>query len=86
MFDEFRYRLALRKYLKGYQSLSRALDKMPNDPEVTGDEPRYNHAMGKELGMQTVQIDAFRSKYLVEQAYKYHVPIPEDQESWIQPR
>src|SRR5258708_31265785 len=86
MFDEFRYRLALRKYLKEYQSLSRALDEMPDDPEVPGDEPRYKYTMGKELGLQTIEIDAFGSRYLVEPAYRFHVPVPEDEESWIQPR
>ena len=41
MFDEFRYRWALRKYLKEYLNLSRAFDEMSDDPEPGGDEPRY---------------------------------------------
>jgi hypothetical protein len=36
--------------------------------------------------MHTVMIDGFRSEYLVKQAYKYHVPVPDDEESWTQSR
>ncbi len=86
LFDELRYRRALRKQLKLHRSMSRALDEMPADPEVPGDEPRYRHTMGRQLGMETVAIDVFRSNYLVEQSYLYHVPLPEDDASWEQPR
>lgn len=33
-----------------------------------------------------MRLTNFRSEYLVRQAYKYHVPLPEDEESWMQPR
>lgn len=86
MFDEFRYRWALRRFLKDYTVMSRAMNEMPDDPEEPGDEPRYKWVMGRELNLQNVEINAFRTKYLVEQAFIYHVPLPEDEESWIQPR
>ena len=31
-------------------------------------------------------IDGFRSQYLVRQAYLYGVPVPSDEEDWLQPR
>ncbi|MCP3392492.1 hypothetical protein NLM27_27485 [Bradyrhizobium sp. CCGB12] len=66
--------------------MSSAYVEMPADPEPTGDEPRYKYAMGKQLNIETVSIDAFRSSYLIEQGYIYHVPVPEDDASWEQPR
>lgn len=86
LFDELRYRLALRKQLKLHRAMSRAIVDMADDPEEPGDEPRYKYAMGKQLSMERVSIDVFRSNYLVEQAYMYHVPLPEDEASWEQAR
>lgn len=85
MFDELRYRWALRKYLKDYFTIFRSIEAMPDDPEYS-EEPRYKYTAGKELNLQTREIDSFRSRYLVEQAYKYHVPVPFDEECWMQPR
>jgi hypothetical protein len=85
MFEELRYRWALKKYLEQYKSTSRTFEEMPEDDrEKAGEEPRYKWAMGRELQWQEFAIAVFRSKYLVEQAYKYHVPVPQDEGSWEQ--
>jgi hypothetical protein len=84
MFDDLRYRWALKKYLKDYSHMVRAIQEMPDD-QPASDEPRHKYAMGKALGLHTRAIDQFRSNYLVDQAYKYHVPIPSDEECWRQP-
>ena len=85
MFDELRYRWALRKFLKEHKLVSRAYDQIPDEPGPDGTNfPKYT--AGKELNFQTVIIDAFRSKYLLEQAHRYHVPIPSKEEDWEQPR
>jgi cytochrome P450 len=87
MFDELRYRWALRKFLKEHQVMRRHFEDTPDDPEVPAeDEPRYKFTMAKELNFQEVMIDGFRSKYLVEQAYRYHVPITHNEDDWMQPR
>jgi hypothetical protein len=82
MFDDLKYPWAVRKHLKNYMVLSRTLEGMPDDPESPGEEPRYKYAVGKQLNIHSAELDEFRSKYLMQQAYKYHVPIPEDEESW----
>lgn len=85
MFDEFRYRWALRKFLKEYKLVRQSYDQIPNEPGSDGTNfPKY--AAGKELNFQTVNTDAFRSKYLLELAHRYHVPIPSKEEDWEQPR
>jgi hypothetical protein len=87
MFDELRYRWALRKHLQQYKATSQAFEEMPDDdPENVNDEPRYKWTMGRELNWQEFAIARFRSKYLVEQAFAFHVPVPEDEDSWEQGR
>ena len=87
MFDELRYRWALRKYLKQHKVMNQTFAEMPDDdPEKMSEEPRYKWTMGRELNYQEFMIDRFRSKYLVEQAYRYHAPIPQDEDSWEQGR
>jgi hypothetical protein len=86
MIDELRYRWALRKYLKEHRDLYRVYDETPDDPEEWGDEPHVKHAMSREILYVSQATDYFRSKYLLEQAYKYHVPTPQGEESWLQPR
>ena len=68
MFDELRYRWALRKHLKEHRKLYRAYDKAPPDPEEWGEEPHVKHAMGREVMYSEQWISMFRSKYLVEQS------------------
>jgi hypothetical protein len=83
MFDELRYRWALRKFLKDHKLVSRAYDQIPNEPGPDGTNfPKY--AAGKEVNYQSVVLDTFRSKYLLEQAVRYHVPVPTKEEDWQQ--
>jgi hypothetical protein len=84
MFDELRYRWALRKYLKQQRALYRAYDELPEEDEDADVSPKRGKKW--ELIYQTQATDYFRSKHLVEKAYRYHMPIPQDEESWIQPR
>ncbi|MGY4253403.1 hypothetical protein ACVI1L_000471 [Bradyrhizobium sp. USDA 4516] len=84
MFGELRYRWELRKYLKTQHKLYRAYDQLPVDDEDADESPRRGKKW--ELIYQTQATDYFRSKYLIEKAYKLHIPIPQDEESWIQPR
>jgi hypothetical protein len=84
MFDEIRYRWALRKYLKAQHALYRAYDEMPEEDEEADTSPKRGKKW--ELIYQTQATDYFRSKHLIEKAYRYHMPIPQDDESWIQPR
>ena len=85
MLEEFRYRWALREYLKQHKATSQAFEEMPDDDlENVSEEPRYKWTMGRELTWQEIEIARFRSRYLVEQAFKYHVPVPEDEDSWEQ--
>jgi hypothetical protein len=87
MFDELRYRWAVKKQLRDYKAANRAFEEMPDDDlEKLGDEPRYKWTMGRELNWQEFAIATLRSKYLVEQAFIYHVPVPEDEDSWEQGR
>jgi hypothetical protein len=85
MFDELRYRWALRKFLKEHKLVSRSYEQIPNEPGRDGTNfPKY--AAGKELNYQSVGLDAFRSRYLLNQAVRYHVPTPTKEEDWEQPR
>jgi hypothetical protein len=86
MFDELRYRWALRKFLNDQKKIQRHFDEMPEDDPAKGDEPRYKYVLGRELTLQMIMIDGFRSRYLVEQAYRYHVPVTTDEDDWEQPR
>ena len=85
MFDELRYRWALRNHLKQHKAMNQTFAEMPDDdPEKMAEEPRYKWTMGRELQYQEFIIAKFRSKYLVEQAFKFHVPVPQDEDSWEQ--
>ena len=85
MFDELRYRWALRQFLKQHDLLRRNYDETPDEHDAEGmNFPKY-HA-GRTLNDQTYLLDAFRSKYLLAQAVKFHVPIPNKEEDWQQHR
>jgi hypothetical protein len=84
MFDELRYRWALRNHLKEQHALYRAYDELPVDDEAADVSPRRGKKW--ELIYQTHATDYFRSQHLIEKAYRYHMPLPQDEESWIQPR
>lgn len=85
MFEELCYRWALRKFLKDYDLLSKSYEAS-NYEEPKEDEPDIRRSHEREFYHQTVMIDGFRSQYLVRQAYFHHVPIPEKDEDWEQPR
>src|ERR1044072_433350 len=81
MFDELRYRWALRKFLKEHNLVRRSYDQVPDEPDAEGlNFPKFS--AGKELNFQTYLLDRFRSDYLVEQALRYHVPVPDREEDW----
>lgn len=84
MFEELKYQWALRKHLKAQHALYRAYDEVPAEDESADVSPK--RGMKNELIYQTQATDYFRSKHLVEKAYRYHMPLPQDEESWIQPR
>jgi hypothetical protein len=82
MFDELRYRWALRKFLKQYKLAHQSYKQVPDEPDSEGmNFPKYQ--AGKAVNFQTTMMDKFRSDYLVEQAHRYHVPIPDDEEAWF---
>lgn len=54
--------------------------------EPSQDEPNYKLVLGRELGYLETKIDEFRSRYLIEQAYRYHVPVTRDEEDWMETR
>jgi hypothetical protein len=85
MFDELRYRWALRKFLKEHRAMSRDYEETPDDPESEATNFE-KYGKSKELNYQTAMIDGFRSDYLLEQAHRYHVPIPATEDDWMQPR
>ncbi|MCR6734398.1 MAG: hypothetical protein NVV83_10095 [Afipia sp.] len=81
MFDELRYRWALRKYLKHYKSARDLYKQVPDEIDAEGmNFPKYQ--AGKAVNFRTTMMDQFRSEYLIEQARRYHVPIPDKEEDW----
>jgi hypothetical protein len=51
----------------------RTFDQIPNEPDSDGlNFPKYT--AGKELNYPSFVLDTFRSKYLLDQAVRYHVP------------
>lgn len=82
MFEELRFRWALRRYLKERLMLKRSYENLPDDDPEATDEPRIKWTVGRELGMVEASADVFRSKYLVERAYAFHVPLPNGEDDW----
>ena len=81
MFDELRYRWALRKFLREHKLVRRSYDQVPDEPDEDGlNFPKFQ--AGKELNLQTRMLDKFRSDYLLEQAYRYHVPVSDQEDDW----
>jgi hypothetical protein len=85
MLDELRYRWRLRKKLRDY-TLTKKVHAATAREERQEGEPDFKRAQAKERMIQEQEIGVFRSDYLVEQAYLYHVPVPEDDESWLNAR
>ena len=75
MFEELKYRGALRKFLKQHKLMRRSFETIPDDPEEPNGEPRYKFTMARELNYQEWMIDNFRS-------HRFHVPVPSDEASW----
>ncbi|HEY5768798.1 MAG TPA: hypothetical protein VIS71_03040, partial [Terrimicrobium sp.] len=83
MFDELRYRWALRKFLKGHDVARRSYEQMPD--ELDSEDMNFpKYTAGKALNFQSIMLDTFRSRYLLDQAVRYHVPIPTKEEDWQQ--
>jgi hypothetical protein len=81
MWEELRYRLALRKYLKDY-ALTRESHASVKDFTHADGEPDIRRAMAKEQRIQEHEIGVLRSKYLVRQAYLNDIQVPDDEASW----
>lgn len=59
----------------------RSYDQVPDERDAEGmNFPKY--FASRDLYHQSFVLDSFRSKYLLEQAVKYHVPIPDKKEDW----
>lgn len=54
--------------------------------EGGSEAPDLVRAQERALMMHENEIDQFRSDWLVEQAYRYHVPLPTDESAWVNPR
>ena len=52
MFEELKYRWALRKFLKQHKLMRRSFETIPDDPEEPNGEPRYKFTMARELNYQ----------------------------------
>ena len=85
MWDELRYRWRLRKYLKNH-TLTKRVHAETKDYTRQEGEPDIRRTQEKERTIQENEIAVFRSNYLVEQAYLYHVPVPEDGSAWLHSR
>jgi hypothetical protein len=85
MWEELRYRWALRKYLNGY-TLTREAHASVKDFSRAEGEPDIKHAMEKEQTIQEHEIGVLRSKYLVRQAYLNDIQVPDDEASWLYSR
>jgi hypothetical protein len=54
---------------------------VPDETDAEGmNFPKY--IAGKSVSFQTHMMDKFRSDYLIEQARRYHVPIPNNEGDW----
>jgi hypothetical protein len=85
MWEELRYRWALRKYLKDY-ALTRESHASVKDFSRAEGEPDMRRAMEKEQTVQEHEIGVLRSKYLVRQAYLNDIQVPDDEASWLYSR
>lgn len=84
MFDEWIYRWKLRRFLAERRRIRDA--DMSTAAEGGSEAPDLMRAQERALMMHENEIDQFRSDWLVEQAYKYHVALPLDESAWMNPR
>ncbi|MDB5616174.1 hypothetical protein [Tardiphaga sp.] len=81
MFDELKYRWALRRFLKHRKAAFQSYNQVPDEPDAEGmNFPKYQ--AGRTVNFYTYTLDKFRSDYLIEQANIYHVPTPGNEDDW----
>jgi hypothetical protein len=85
MWEELRYRWAIRRYLKGY-AITRESHAAVEDFSRAESEPDIKRAMGKEQRIQEHEIGILKSRHLVRQAYLNDIPVPDDEASWLYSR
>jgi hypothetical protein len=85
MWEELRYRWAIRRYLRGY-AITRESHAAVKDFSRAEGEPDIKRAMGKEHRIQEQEIGVLRSRHLVRQAYLNDIPVPDDEASWFYSR
>jgi hypothetical protein len=85
MWDELRYRWALRKYLGNYAETSKAHEAVTDFSRDEG-EPDVRRAMAKEQSLQRQEIGVLMTNHLVHRARLYYLPIPDDDGSWAYAR
>jgi hypothetical protein len=82
IFEELKYRRALRKYLRGYADTIKSHESV-KDFGRAGGEPDIERAMAKEQTIQRQEIGLLMTQYLLYKARLHYIPIPEDEESWL---
>jgi hypothetical protein len=82
MFEELKYRLALRKYLRGYAETLKSHESVKDFGREEG-EPDIERAMAKEQNIQRQEIGLLMTRRLVYRARSHYIPIPEDEKSWF---
>jgi hypothetical protein len=85
MWNELRYRWALRKYLKAYAVTKLTCAAVTDFTRAEG-EPDIQRAQQKEQDLQQHEIGALMTEFLVERAYLYYIPVPQDEDSWLHSR
>lgn len=85
MFEDLKYRLALRKYLRGYADTVKSHESVKDFHRDVGD-PDVERAMAKEQNLQRQEIGVLMTKHLVYKARLHYIPIPTDEESWLYAR
>jgi hypothetical protein len=82
IWEALKYRLALRRYLRGYTDTLKSHESM-KDPGRAEGEPDIERAMAKEQNIQRQEIGLLMTRHLVYKARLYYIPIPDDEESWF---
>jgi hypothetical protein len=82
MFEEIKYRLTLRKYLRGFTQTLKSHESVKDCSREDG-EPDIQRAMAKEQNIRLQEIGVLMTKRLVYKARLHCIPIPDDAESWF---
>jgi hypothetical protein len=83
--ESIEYRLALRRYLRGYADTLKSHESVKDFSREEG-EPNIERAMAKEQNIQRQEIGLLMTRYLVYRARRHYIPLPEDEESWFRAR